>query len=110
MQYGMDMSESTNNGRALLWQLEEIIYDAVTERPFSGYDFEYDENDNRIYAEPTDVGRNALDLIRAALADAWTEGANAESNMWCDSAVPCGTCDTCNDRGPDNPYKQEPLA
>jgi hypothetical protein len=50
----------------LLQELEELVCDATTERPFFGYDgMAYDEDDNRIYPPPTEAGVKALAAIRA---------------------------------------------
>ena len=49
----------------LLWRLEEIIYDATGERPFSDFQIVYDQEDNRIYPDvpQTPAGFMALTEI-----------------------------------------------
>lgn len=45
--------------------------------------------------------------LRVTAERAWEEGANAEASLWCETAIPCGSCDVCKSPAPVNPYEQE---
>ena len=61
----MPTGENKRRVMKLLWDLEEIIYDATTERPFSDFQITYDADDNRVYPDQpqTDAGYRALTEI-----------------------------------------------
>lgn len=55
----------------LLKKLEELVYEATTERPFFGFEhIELPGNEDYVYtSEPTEAGEAALAAIKALLVD-----------------------------------------
>ena len=51
-------------------------------------------------------GPRGEEVLSVLLAKAWDEGAEADADVWCLYAVPCGSCANCTGPALVNPYTQ----